>query len=141
MSYRVFRATYTSRDGTKKQAAKWYVEFRDQSATVRRLPGFTSKAATEEMGRDLVKLVDYHKATGGQTDPSLARWLAGLPARTREKLVAYGLLDAGRVAAAKPLGSHLADCCTGSPPRPASGRRNSAASPRRRSTCRPTPRR
>src|SRR5579883_2028906 len=109
VGYRVFRTTYRARSGEKKTAAKWYVEIRDQHATVRRLPGFASKAATEEMGRNLVKLVDYHKATGGQTDPALARWLTGLSANTREKLVNLGLLDAERVAAGKPLGEHISD--------------------------------
>ena len=31
-----------------------------------------ARPACEEMGRNLVKLVEYHKATGGQTDPALA---------------------------------------------------------------------
>jgi hypothetical protein len=75
-AYRVFKATYT-KNGESKKTAKWYVEFRDQLNTVRRLAGFTSKSATDELGRNLAKLVEYHKATGGQVDPSLSRWLAG----------------------------------------------------------------
>ena len=104
--YRVFKTTYKDRKGRTKEAAKWYVEFRDQLDTVRRLPAFTSKAASEEMGRNLVKLVAYHKGSGGQTDPALTRWLTGLPQRTRDKLVRIGLLDGaarrGRQTARRP---------------------------------------
>ena len=34
---RVFKTTYTDRDGQAKQASKWYVEFRDHNDVVRRL--------------------------------------------------------------------------------------------------------
>src|SRR5262245_13403376 len=106
---RVFKTTYKDRKGRTKEASSWYVEFRDHLETVRRLPAFPSKAASEEMGRNLERLVAYHKASGGQTDPALTRFLAGLASRTREKLVAIGLLAAERVAAGKPLADHLAD--------------------------------
>ena len=66
MGFRVFKTTYKDRKGKTREAAKWYVEFRDHLDYVRRLPAFVSKAASEEMGRNLVRLVDYHKATGGQ---------------------------------------------------------------------------
>jgi hypothetical protein len=106
---RVFKTTFKDRTGRTKEAAKWYIEFRDHLDTVRRLPAFTSKQASEEMGRNLEKLVAYYKATGGQTDPALTRWLAGLPQKTRERLVAIGLLDVQRVAVSKPLSDHLVD--------------------------------
>ena len=106
---RVFRTTYRDGKGKTRQAAKWYVEFIDHRETVRRLPAFSSKAASEEMGRNVEKLVGYFRATGGQTDPRLTRWLSELPQRTRDKLVSIGLLDAERVAAKKPLSEHLDD--------------------------------
>jgi site-specific recombinase XerC len=109
MGFRLFKTTYKDRRGETREAAKWYVEFRDHLDTVRRLPAFTSKSASEEFGRNLVKLVAYHKATGGQVDPSLTRWLTGLPQSVREKLVAIGLLDAQRVAVSKCLTDHLDD--------------------------------
>ncbi len=106
---RVFKTSYTDRKGKARAASKWYVEFKDHLETVRRLSAFTNKAASEELGRNLKKLVEYHKATGGQVDPSLSRWLAGLPQRTRERLVAIDLLDGQRVAVSKPLADHLDD--------------------------------
>jgi integrase/recombinase XerD len=109
MGFRLFKTSYRDKSGKAREAAKWYVEFRDHNATVRRLPAFISKAASEEFGRNVVKLVDYHKGTGGQTDPALSRWLASLPQRTREKLVSIGLLDRQRVGASKSLSDHLDD--------------------------------
>lgn len=106
---RVFKATYKDRKGHTREAAAWYVEFRDHLETVRRLPAFPSKAASEEMGRNLEKLVAYHKASDGQTDPALTRFLAGLRARTREKLVSIGLMDPERAGAGKLLADHLED--------------------------------
>jgi hypothetical protein len=106
---RVFKTSYTDRKGKTREASKWYVEFKDHLDTVRRLPAFKSKAASEEMGRNLEKLVAYHKVTGGQTDPVLTRWLAGLPQKTRDKLVKIGLLDGQRVAVSMPLAEHLDD--------------------------------
>jgi hypothetical protein len=109
MGFRVFRANYRDASGKKRQAAKWYVEFRDHNRTVRRLPAFTSKATSEEMGRNLVRLVEYHAGTGGQTDPALTRWLSQLPPRTRAKLVSIGLVDPERAGAGRPLADHLKD--------------------------------
>src|SRR5690349_7434709 len=106
---RIFRITYKDKRGHTKTAAKWYIEFKDHLDTIRRLPAFTSKAASEEFGRNVVRLVDYHKATGGQVDPSLSRWLTDLPAQTRDRLVSIGLLDAQRVASSKLLSDHLDD--------------------------------
>src|SRR5207244_2182383 len=79
---RVFKTSYRDKKGRTKEAAKWYVEFRDHLEIIRRLPAFASKAASEELGRNLEKLVAFHKASGGQTDPALTRFLAGLAGRT-----------------------------------------------------------
>jgi integrase len=72
------------------------------------LPAFVSKAASEELGRNLAKLIAFHKASGGQTDPALTQFLQGLPARTITKLVEIGLLAPTRVATGKTLADHLA---------------------------------
>ena len=109
MGFRVFKTTYKDRKGKTQEAAKWYVEFRDHLDTVRRLPGFASKSASEEMGRNLLRLVEFNKGTGGQVDPALSRWLTGLPETIKTKLAEIGLLDRERVAVTKLLVDHLAD--------------------------------
>jgi len=107
--YRLFKQTYRARDGTPRTTANWYVEFRDQREKVRRLSAFPSRKASEKMGENLVALVAYHVANGGQVDPALSVWLTTLPARTRDKLVAYGLLPRERADVAKPLHASIAD--------------------------------
>ena len=106
---RVFKTTYRDRKGKTREASKWYCEWTDHLNTVRRLPGFTSKAATEELGRNLERLTGYAKATGGQTDPKLADWLRGLSAGHKTSLVRIGLLAPERAALAKPLSGHVDD--------------------------------
>jgi len=106
---RVFKSSYGNREGERVATGKWYVEFRDHNGDARRLPAFTSKGASEELGRNLDRLVAYYRATGGQVDPSLQRWLMDLPSITRRKLLEIGLLDTERVAVTKPLAEHLAD--------------------------------
>ncbi len=66
---RVFKTTYRDRQGVTQESSKWYVEFRDHAETIRRLPAFTSKQASEAFGQNLEKLISYHRATGGLTDP------------------------------------------------------------------------
>ena len=58
---RVFKSTYRDGKGRTRPTARWYVEIRDQRETVRRLSAFTSKAASEELGRNLDKRVAYYK--------------------------------------------------------------------------------
>ncbi len=50
---RVFKATYKDRNGQPRESSKWYVEFADHRETVRRLPGFTDRKQTEELGARL----------------------------------------------------------------------------------------
>ncbi len=59
------------------------------------------------MGRNLVRLVEHYRATGGQTDPGLSRWVAELPRRLQEKLVGIGLLSADRTLTVQSLSVHL----------------------------------
>jgi hypothetical protein len=56
-----------------------------------------------------VKLVEYHKATGGQVAPTFSRRLAGLSEGILAKLVEIGLLDWERYAASKMLTDHSGD--------------------------------
>ncbi len=106
---RIFKPHYNTQDGTSRQTSKWYVEFRDHNESLRRLSAFSSRSATEELARNLTKLLCHHKASGGQTDPSLIRWLSELPQRTLAKLVEIGLVDRQRVAVSKPLSDHVED--------------------------------
>lgn len=107
--FRLFRPAFKARDGTRQETAAWWAELRDQREKVRRFKGFPSKKATEELGRNLVALVAYHRASGGQIDPALSDWLTALPQCTRDQLVKIGLLTRERGAVAKTLAEHVAD--------------------------------
>jgi len=107
--YRTFKSTYKNREGQTRQTAKWYIEFRDHNETIRRLPAFTSKAASEEMARNIVKLVGYYKASGGQVDFGLTTWLETLPTKVKLKLCKIGLLQPQRLINSKTLREHIAD--------------------------------
>ncbi len=107
--YRLFKTTYRDRRGNTRHAAKWYIELRDHNETVRRVPAFTSKPASDELGRNIVKLIAFHRASGGQIDPGLSTWLTELPLRVSQKLVEIGLIEAERLAASQPLSDHVAD--------------------------------
>lgn len=106
---RILKPSYRDRQGTLRKTSKWYIEFRDHNEATHRISAFTSKSASEELGRNIERLVSYHEATGGQADPSLQRWLAELPRSTCDTLVKIGLLDAERAGVNKPLMEHCTD--------------------------------
>jgi len=105
---RIFKTTWTDREGNKKPTKNWYVEFRDHLEIVRRLTAFTDKSLSEILGQRIVKLVNY-KMAGENLDPQLSRWLEQIPARLRNKFVEIGLIDSKRAAAGKLLIEHLED--------------------------------
>ena len=105
---RVFRATYKDRNGKRREAAKWYVEFRDHFERIRRLPAFTDKKQSGELGRKVEKLV-VCRSNREAPDAELSRWIESLPARVNKKLVEWDVIDARRAAASRPLVEHADD--------------------------------
>ncbi len=104
---RVHRPTYT-KNGRRRRSSRWHVHFQDARGTWRRLPAFTDKGASEQFGRRLEKLAALRYA-GASPDSELARWLEGITADHREKLLAWGLLDAAARALTEPLADHVED--------------------------------
>lgn len=105
---RVFKQKYRDRKGKLKDSAKWYVEFRDHNETVRRLPGYTDKKATEDLGRRVESLAAV-RMNGDTVPADLAKWLQATSTAIRDRLGKWGLLDARTVANRKPLSVHLDD--------------------------------
>ena len=105
---RVFRQKYKGRDGKTKESSKWYVEFKDADDHERRLPGFTDKSATIELGKKVERLVGF-RVMRDELSPELARWLETLPTDLWNRLANFGLLDAKSVAGKKPLAQHIDD--------------------------------
>ncbi len=63
---RVFRQQYTQRkpDGVRatRDSAKWYVEYRDAQGIRRRVPGYTDKAATQQLASELERNAERRRA-------------------------------------------------------------------------------
>ncbi len=123
---RLFKMSYKARDGRRRKAAKWSLEFRDPCGKVRRLTlPWSDKPTARRVKDNIVRLVGCRRAGVGLPE-DLERWLATVPPRLRDKLAKIGLLEPRHVAAQKTLAEHLADfrgdVARGK--RPKSGRRN-----------------
>jgi len=105
---KVSKQKYKNRDGQSVESAKWYVRFKDHQELHRRLPGFTDKGATEELGRKIERLVSA-RAAGQPVAVDLSRWLETMPADLRTRLAKWGILDARAVSHSRPLAVHLDD--------------------------------
>jgi integrase len=100
----------TAPDGSKSKrlSPKWYAVFVDYSETLRRLPLFEDRKASDEMARKIDRL-NSMRAAGETIPPDLHRYVETMPPRIRGKLAAWGILSNTRVAAGKPLVDHLSD--------------------------------
>lgn len=105
---RVFRQQYKDRSGQTKESAKWYVELKDHNDAFKRIPGFTDKSATTELGRKLAKLASARVANDSPS-AELIRWIEGLPVSLRNKLVDLGMVDGQSSVSGKRLADHCAD--------------------------------
>jgi len=103
---RVFQSTYKDRNGKTQKTDRWYVQLQDHLGVCRRIPGFTDRKATEALGRSIERLVRF-KVSGETLDQALTKWVEGLNPKLRENLARIGLLDAGKVAALRPLMEHV----------------------------------
>lgn len=104
----VFKPKYRDTSGKQKEGKRWWVGLRDHTRIERKFPAFTSKAASETLGRQIEKLVAA-KINGGGPGPELSRWLREVPRDLQERLVKVGLIDGRQAAAGKPLAEHVAD--------------------------------
>src|SRR5436309_462137 len=93
---------------TKLMSEKWYAVFVDYGDTLRRLPLFDDRKASDEMSRKIDRLNSI-RASGETIPPDLSRYIETMPPRIRTKLAEWGILSAARAAAGKPLADHLAE--------------------------------
>lgn len=103
----VFKVQYT-KNGRAKRSGNFYLEFRDHTGIRRRVPGFKDKRATEQLERNLEQLVAA-RVNGVLPSPDLARAVETLPAKLRNRLADWGVLDAGRRHSGKSIEEHLQD--------------------------------
>ena len=105
---RLCRGHYRDRNGQKRQSKRWYVELTDHRDTVRRIPAFQDKRASDEFGRKLETLISL-RVSGERPGVALTRWLEALPTVIRRRLAKLDLIDGHRFASTKPLAEHIDD--------------------------------
>jgi hypothetical protein len=71
-----------------------------------RVPGYTDRGATEELGRKLKKLAAL-AAVGQPPAPELADWLKDIPHGLRANLRKWGMINAAVGSLSVPLAGHL----------------------------------
>ena len=105
---RVFKPNRKTKSGKAKPYEKWYVEFRDHLERIRRLPAYTDKKQSEQLGYKIEKLVAC-RTNREPLSREMREWLESVPRRVRDKLGRIGVLDGCAVAARKPLLEHVTD--------------------------------
>jgi hypothetical protein len=68
----VFRRKYSGKDGKAKTVRKWSVDFRDHDGIMRRVPGFSDRAASVELERSLNPNYSYQLLETGRIVVSIS---------------------------------------------------------------------
>ncbi len=74
-------------------SAKWCADIKDQHGLRWRVPLFADRSASEQVARQLERLVALWSSSGGQTDPSMREWLRKLPPTLYKCVQERGLVD------------------------------------------------
>lgn len=59
----VFKSTFPDRKGKTTKTSNWYIEFQDHRGITRRIAAYTSKSASEELGRKIDRAVGSLRIT------------------------------------------------------------------------------
>ena len=106
MDYRLFKPTYTARDGRQATAERFYIAFKDHLNTRRRWPAFSDEKRSRAVAEKIRQLVE-HRTAGTTPDERLFKWVEAAPQNLREKLSEAGLIETGELARREPLAVHL----------------------------------
>lgn len=91
---RLFRQTYKVKgDEEPRKSSKWYIEPRDLTGRLRRLPAFTDKRRSEEFGRLIERFTCSHGRDRELARVELLRTLETMPTELRAKLAKLRLID------------------------------------------------
>jgi len=102
---RLFKSTYTDRDGQTRATQKWYAELQiDRRA--RRVALFADRAASDACGKNIDRLIAL-RAGGESPDAAMQEWMNRLPKPILGKLEAWGLVSAARASVRAGLGGLL----------------------------------
>jgi len=108
---RIYKETYTDKDGTKRQSKKWYIDFADNQQVRRRLPCFPSEKLTNKFAGKLEELLQ----SCGVVNRDLQKWLDGMRLDMKNRLIAWGLVGDNQQTKHlnKTLAEHLDDYIEG----------------------------
>jgi integrase len=108
MKLRRMGYTTTDADGrkTKEKSAKWYAVFQDFNGVLRRLALDEDRNTAEEYANKIEKL-NKIRGSGNEMSKELAEFVETMPPRIKDRLVAFNILDTGKVYADKPLSEHV----------------------------------
>jgi len=105
---KTYRPTFKDKKtGKKKKCSHWYLTFVDNRQIRRRLPAYSEKSATDNLGIWIQKLLD----SNGILDRDLQGWFTGLVPKIRDKILDFCLVDNRRIMKHidKTLKEHLTD--------------------------------
>ena len=105
---KVYKATYTDRNGKSRKSAKWYIHIADHNQLRHKVAAFKDKRLSEALGRNIESLVNCRIA-GLEPDVKLNQWVETLPEKLLTKFVSWGLIDGQRAGVTKPLAEHIND--------------------------------
>lgn len=105
---RLYKESYTAKDGNRQKTMKWYIDFSDHHNRRHRIPGFTEKRSTQSLADNIEALVSC-KMAGQIPGVELNRWLEVVSTTLLKNLVRWGLLDGQRAEGGKLLSVHLED--------------------------------
>ena len=104
---KLYKPTYKDKSGKTKKCNHYYLTFTDNRQKRRRLPAFSNERATRKAADKIEELM----SSGGVLSSDLQRWIEQIPAKMRNSLVKFGLIDNRRISnhLGKPLAKHLDD--------------------------------
>jgi len=74
-------------------SGNWQADLKDQHGLRWRVPLLGDRGASEQVARQLERLVALHVSSGGQTDPAMREWLRRLPPALYQRVLEHGLVD------------------------------------------------
>ena len=101
----VLKPMYKSSQGKKKKVGRWYVEFKDHTGILRRIPAYSDKGATVTLESKIKKLVSCKNSGQPELVYEASQYFEQLPTSAKETvnlrnhLIAFGLLNAKKTQA------------------------------------------
>ena len=86
---RLYKPKYKDKNGERKTLSKWWLELRDHKGKTRRFAGYSDKAATQSLGKQIERLIVV-RSIGEQPGAELNNWLANCPEKRLQRFVKEG---------------------------------------------------